>query len=57
MAKEITNKELQDMLKEFPDDMVVLINRNGSIYSVCGKPEKKFMGSAQKDFIVLSSPV
>lgn len=53
----MTNKELQTLLSKFPDDLEILINRNGAIYTECGKPIKRFMGTSQKDYIVLSSPI
>lgn len=53
----MTNIELRDLLSKFPDDMEVLIDRNGSIHTECGKPIKRFMGTSQKDYIVLSSPI
>lgn len=57
MKKNLTNKELRDLLLEFPDDMEVMINRNGSIYTICDKPTKKYLNPGQKEYIVLSSPI
>ena len=49
----MTNKELQIYLQEFPDDMEVTIFHDGSIWLEPGKPMKRFMGTAQKEMIIL----
>lgn len=55
----MTNKELQDKLKEFPDDIEVYLDRNGSIYTECGVPQVKRLNSMsmQNRVLVLWSPI
>lgn len=53
------NKELQTYLQEFPDEMQVMIDRNGCIYTEASKPQKKLLNcnGKQEICIVLSSPI
>ena len=53
----MTNKELQDKLREFPDDIQVYLDRNGSIYTECGVPQMKYMNPMPDCVLILWSPV
>ena len=49
----MTNKELQEILKQYPDNMDVWLDRNGSIYVPCTMI--KYLN--QQDCIVISSKI
>lgn len=53
----MTNKELQDKLRKFPDDMEVYLDRNGSIYTECGVPQVKRLNPMRNRVLVLWSPL
>jgi len=52
----MTNKELQNYLKQHPDDMEVLLDRNGSIYTEPREPFILLMGN-QRHCIILDSSI
>ena len=53
----MTNKELQEYLKEFPDELEVLMSLNGSIYVEPLRPMKRFIGTSEKDYILFNPTI
>lgn len=53
-------KELIEKLQEFPEDMEVMLDRNGSIYTPIAKPMKRYLNGGLgngRDCVVLYSPI
>ena len=53
----MTNKELQEYLKQFPDELEVLMSLNGSIYVEPLRPMKRFIGASKKDYILINPTI
>ncbi len=53
----MTNKELQEYLKQFPDELEVLMSLNGSIYVEPLRPMKRFIGTSEKDYILINPTI
>lgn len=51
----MTNKELQEILKQYPDNIDVWLDRNGSIYIPCTMI--KYLNLVKQDCIVISSKI
>ena len=53
----MTNKELQEYLKQFPDELEILMSLNGSIYVEPLRPMKRFIGTSKKDYILINPTI
>ena len=53
----MTNKELQEYLKQFPDELEVLMSLNASTYVEPLRPIKMFIGASEKDYILFNPTI
>jgi hypothetical protein len=55
--KALTNKELQEKLQHYPDDMLVFISRRGNMYTKCDYVRKRWLSPINKECLILESEV